>query len=346
MNPKEIVHAQISHQETSYLPYTIDFENGTDVIDRLNAHYGTAVWQQALKSHIVQIPVVFDGMDWGVTEEPHTVDLFGSVWRTDTWQHYLVEPVLKAPTLEGYTWPETAKFFPDGWRERALKAIDEHSDVFTAGTFSFGLFERTWTIAGFENALMYAVAEPAFYRELVERIAAQQLEFLEEIVSLPVDGVMFSDDWGGQQGVLLGPARWRELLKEPLRRLYDYVHNAGKVVLSHCCGSIVDIVPDAIEIGLDVLESVQPEAMNPYELKRRFGEDLTFWGGLGSQSTLPFGSPDEVRAEIKRLCKKMGRGGGYILAPAKALQADTPTENGAAVVETFLEQAGVALTLT
>ncbi|MBZ0309294.1 MAG: hypothetical protein K8I82_24730, partial [Anaerolineae bacterium] len=110
------------------------------------------------------------------------------------------------------------------------------------------------------------------------------------------------------------------------------------------CGNVVDVIPDAIEIGLDILESVQPEAMNPYMLKRRFGDNIAFWGGLGSQSILPFGSPDEIHAEVQKLCQEMGRGGGYILAPAKPLQEDTSAVNSAAVVEAFLEQAGTPLT--
>jgi uroporphyrinogen decarboxylase len=98
-----------------------------------------------------------------------------------------------------------------------------------------------------------------------------------------------------------------------------------------------------IEIGLDVYQSVQPEAANnsPYQLKKKYGQRITFWGGLGSQSTIPFGKPTEIRAEVDRLCREMGRGGGYILAPAKSLQPGTPTENAAAVVEAFLQQAGI-----
>jgi len=115
------------------------------------------------------------------------------------------------------------------------------------------------------------------------------------------------------------------------------VHDRGKLVISHCCGSIVDILPDVVEIGLDVLESVQPEArgMNPYELKKAWGDKLAFWGGLGSQSTIPFGTPATIQAEVARLRREMGKGGGYILAPAKSLQPETPTANAAAVVEAF-----------
>ena len=99
-------------------------------------------------------------------------------------------------------------------------------------------------------------------------------------------------------------------------------------------------MPDIIEIGMDVLESVQPEAagMNPYELKKKWGDKIAFWGGLGSQSTIPLGTPDEIRQEIRRLRSEMSRGGGYILAPAKPLQPGTPTENAVAILETITEE--------
>jgi uroporphyrinogen decarboxylase len=129
-------------------------------------------------------------------------------------------------------------------------------------------------------------------------------------------------------------------MKPRWARVYAAVHARGKKVISHCCGSIADIIPDAIEIGLDVLESVQPEAagMNPYELKRKWGDRLVFWGGLGTQRTIAFAAPEAIRSEVAHLCREMGRGGGYILAPSKALQPGTPVENAAAVLEAFTRQ--------
>ena len=140
--------------------------------------------------------------------------------------------------------------------------------------------------------------------------------------------------------MLLGPELWRKFIKPRWARVYEAVHAKGKLVISHCCGSTDGIMPDIIEMGLDVLESVQPEptGMNPYELKKKWGDKITFWGGLGSQSTIPYGTPDEIKAEVRRLCKEMGRGGGYILAPAKPLQPETTAENAAAVVEAFTNQ--------
>jgi uroporphyrinogen decarboxylase len=344
MIPKEVVYAQIAHRETPSLPFEILFDAGTTVVARLDAYYGTKTWQDGLNRHIVRFKPVDDGIYWSfITAEPFTVDKYGSIWRTDRWQHYLIEPALKSPTLEGYQWPETSVFFPPGLLQEARRIIADHPDSFTVASFNLGLFERAWAMRGFENLLMDSAAEPVFFRQLIDRIAAQQMEILEEFVALPADGIMFSDDWGDQRGILVGPERWRAYLKEPLRRMYDFVHSHGKVTIHHTCGNVAAVIPDCIEIGLDVLESVQPEAMNPYELKHRFGRYLTFWGGLGSQSTLPFATADEVRAEVQRLCREIGRGGGYILAPAKPLQEDTPTANAAAVVEAFLEQAGMPL---
>jgi uroporphyrinogen decarboxylase len=212
--------------------------------------------------HIVRFKAIDDGLYWElITEAPFTVDKYGSKWHTDRWQRYLAEPAIKTPTLDGYEWPETSEFFTHAQRRETRRIIDGNPDAFLAAGFNFGLFERAWALRGFENALMDAASEPAFFQQLIDRIARQQMEILEELVALPVDGIMFSDDWGGQRGILLGPARWRALIKEPTRRMYAFAHGHGKATLHHSCGDVIDLVPDAIEIGLDVLESVQPEGL-------------------------------------------------------------------------------------
>jgi uroporphyrinogen decarboxylase len=138
---------------------------------------------------------------------------------------------------------------------------------------------------------------------------------------------------------MIGPERWRRFYKPRYAQIFEAVHEQNKLVIMHCCGSAAAIMGDIVEIGLDVLESVQPEAagMNPYALKKAWGDKITFWGGLGSQSTIPFGATHEIRQEIGRLRSEMGRGGGYILAPAKPLRQETPTENAVAIVEEFLD---------
>jgi len=222
----------------------------------------------------------------------------------------------------------------------ALTRLSEQSESFTLINVGWGLWESCWGIRGFENALMDCVAEPDFFVELLDRLTDLYLAQLELCADIPADAFMFGDDWGDQRGVMIGPERWRRYLKPRYARIYEAARAQGKIVISHCCGSVVDIMPDIIEIGLDVLESVQPEArgMNPYELKRSWGDKITFWGCLGSQSTILFGTPAEIHSEVQRLRREMGKDGGYILAPAKPLQPGTPVENAAGVVEAFLEK--------
>ncbi|MBM3189312.1 MAG: hypothetical protein FJZ90_11400 [Chloroflexi bacterium] len=341
-SPKRLVLEQITHHETPYVPYTLSFEG--DVPERLDAYYGGTHWRDLLDNAIRHVPVpnlVVDAQE----AKSRVADPYGATWQTNRRPFHLLEAPLKDASLEGYIFPDLDAYYTPDWKREALEALAQDPEHFYVAGFGFGLFERTWVLRGFEEALADAAGDPGFYDELVERVTEHQLQILDRLLELPVHGIMFSDDWGYQHGVLLGPERWRRFIKPRLARMYARVHEAGKYTLSHCCGSVVDIMPDIIEIGLDVLESVQPEArgMDPYTLKRTFGDRITFWGGLGSQSTIPFGTPAEIKAEINRLCREMGRGGGYILAPAKGLQPETPTENAVAVVEGFLAQSGVHL---
>jgi len=208
---------------------------------------------------------------------------------------YMEEPGLKSPSFEGYSFPTL--------KENAEKAIAVQPESFSIINIGWGRFEPIWSIRGFENAMMDAVAEPDFYSELLGRLTELRLSMVAQCADIPADAIMFGDDWGDQRGVILGPERWREFFKPRWATIYDTVHAQGKVVISHCCGSIADIMPDVIEIGLVVLESVQPEAsgMNPYQLKKRYEDKITFWGGLGSQSTIQFATPQEIQDEVQYL---------------------------------------------
>ena len=215
-------------------------------------------------------------------------------------------------------------------------------DRFSIIGLGWGLFEFSWIIRGFQNSMMDSITEPDFYEELLDLLTESRLSMVEQCADVPADAIMFGDDWGDQRGVILGPERWRRFIKPRWAKVYDAVHAQGKTVISHCCGSVADIIPDMIEMGLDVFESVQPEPanMNPYELKRKYGDKITFWGALGSQSIVHFGTPQQIRDEIQHLVREMGKGGGFIISPAKALQPGTPLENAIAVIEAFTNQDG------
>ncbi len=336
MRPRDFILEQIHHRQTSSVPYTLGFEG--DVAERLDAHFGGQGWRDRLTPYMVTCGVV-ETVHAERISDTHTRDAYGVTWEHGRAMVHL-EPALKTASFEGYAFPKPEVFLDADRIESARRTFQAHPDSFRVANIGWGLFEQSWRIRGFENAMADAIAEPDFYDELLGRLAELYLAFVEACADLPIDAIMFGDDWGDQRGVILGPERWRRFVKPRWAKLYEAARAQGRLVMSHCCGSVAAILPDIIEIGLDVLESVQPEPadMNPYALKEQWGEKITFWGGLGSQSLIPFGTPEAIRGEVRRLCAEMGRGGGYILAPAKPLQPDTPTVNAVAVVEAFTNQ--------
>ena len=334
MTPRETVLEQIQHRETEQVPYTLGYEEHVGA--RLDEHFGSDAWRQKPVRYIAQCGGVTKSADEKI-DDTHHRDAFGTVWRTDQLPRVVVEPGLKSPSFEGYTFPSADTFFDPTAKAETTKRVGESPDSLTLVSAGMCLWQ-SWYVRGFEDTLMDCAAEEDFYAELLERFTELTLALVDVCADIPADAIMMGDDWGNQRGVMIGPERWRKLYKPRYARIFDAIHKQGKLAIMHCCGSAADIMGDIVEIGLDVLESVQPEAagMNPYALKEAWGDRITFWGGLGSQSTIPFGTPAEIRAEIRRLRSEMSKGGGYILAPAKPLRPETPTENAVAVVEEML----------
>ena len=335
MTHREIVLQQIQHRETDEVPYTLAYEE--EVGERLDRHFGGEAWRSRIAPYMVQCGSVASPPREAL-DDTHYRDAFGTVWRTDELPPVVVEPGLKAPSFQGYDFPTVEQHLDADARAEAEKRIGENPDSFTILMTGISLWS-SWYVRGFETTLMDVALEEAFYEEMLDRFTELTLGVIAACADVPADAIMMGDDWGEQRGVIIGPERWRRLYKPRYTRIFDAIHDQGKLAIMHCCGSSADIQADIIETGLDVLESVQPEAagMDPYGLKQAWGGEITYWGCLGSQSTIPFGTPDEIRQEIRQLRREMSKGGGYILAPAKPLRPETPTENAVAVVEELVE---------
>ncbi len=333
MTPKEIVCEQINHRETEPVPYTLVFE--PEVESRLDSHFGDSSWKDRLTQYIEYT----ERIAYPLTSEslPRVADAFGTIWKRDELPAVVLEPALQSPSFRDYTFPGPEEILDRDAMDR-VKRLAMKSDKFVAANIGLCLW-HTWYLRGFEQTMMDLIAEEDFYTELLDNMTRLTIDVFEACADIQADAIMIGDDWGGQRGVLMGPDRWRKFFKPRYARIFDAIHRQGKIAILHCCGSVAEIMPDIVDIGLDVLESVQPEAagMNPYELKRRWGDKITFWGGLGSQSTIPFGTSEEVRREIDKLRREMSKGGGYILAPAKPIRPETPLDNAVAVYEAFVE---------
>ena len=216
----------------------------------------------------------------------------------------------------------------------SIRNLREYTDMYILAEVWTSDFEKAYFSRGLEYFLADMAGEPEFARELLDFITEKNLSVLKEFIKTPgLDGVLLGNDWGSQRDLLMSPKTWRTLLKPGAKKEYDLIHEAGLDVWVHSCGDIRKIMPDLCEMGADVLNPVQPECMDIYELKERFGAELTFWGGISTQRTLPFGTTDEVREETRRVTQAMSQNGGYIIAAAQGIQADVPFENICALVD-------------
>lgn len=307
MTSREIVKAAINHQETSRVPYYIDFceetwqtiEKSSDEISR----------EEYLNNDIKDIVVPWWqwyelGDDWSGTAVPASPD----------------------------------KVMGTGSYSEFINSVKETSDKYLLVRIYGSHFEKANFARGMEKFLADMAAEPDFARKLLNAIIEKNLVMLDNFLSVAeIDGVLLGSDWGSQKGLMMSPSMWEEMIRPGEQREYDLIHAYGKDVWIHSCGDIKDIIPSLIEMGVNVLNPIQPEVMDINKLKDEYGHSLTFWGGISTQRTLPFATPEEVKEEARKTREIMSRKGGYIFAPAQAIQADVPLENIKALLEVARE---------
>jgi uroporphyrinogen decarboxylase len=334
MSRKDYVYAALRHEQPDLCPWDVDFTQ--KAYQRMVEYTGDPDFGAKVGNHIVHIAPA--PMNAGVEVGPGLCrDRFGVVWNR-TIDPDIGNPqgqVFPEPTLGDYRFPDPED--PAVW-ESFGQRVAAVTDQFVILNVDLSLFERAWTMRGMESLLMDMLEHPAFVDELLEAITEFNLAVIRRGAQFPIDGVHFGDDWGQQQGMIMGPQLWRRFLKPHLARLYGAVHEAGKYVFIHSCGQVQQLFPDLIEIGLDCFNPLQPEVMDVYEMKRLYGDRLSFDGGISTQRTLPYGTPEQVRAEVRRLISEIGKGGGYICAPAHSIPGDAQPENIMAMLETFWEQ--------
>ena len=204
------------------------------------------------------------------------------------------------------------------------------------------IFESSWYMRGFERMFFDLIDNPELAEAIMDRVLEFFLGYFDRILTEArggIDLVFTADDLGGQQGLLMSREMWEELIRPRHTELNALIHSHGAKVIYHSDGAIMEVVDGLIDTGIDVLQALQfdAEGMDPEVLKRRFGDNLCFEGGVSVQKLLPFGTEDEVKKEVRRLVDILGKNGGYILGPSHAIQAGTPPENVIAMFDTALE---------
>lgn len=335
MTRRQAVIEALEHREHETIPFHMDFTK--QALDQLIAYTKDEEIEEKIGSCINIIQY------WGwPTQLPGKPgffqDEFGVIWnRNGAVKDISIVEKPQIKDLEDYHY-EFPVFDEKRLRQEYEALVAKNGDRFTVAGFGFCMFERAWSLMGMENVLMSMLICPDELDELFDRICDYYLPMIDLALEYDVDAVYFGDDWGQQRGLIMGPNHWRHFLKPRMARLYQRVKAGGKYVIQHSCGDCHEIFPDLIEIGLDCYQTFQPEIYDIAEMKKLYGKDLTFWGGISTQQCLPYATPEGVRDEIIRVSRILREGGGYILAPTHALSFDVPPENILKMAEVFQHQ--------
>ncbi len=266
------------------------------------------------------------------------VDEWGVWWKQGDFHHFAhPEPPLRSVSrvddLADYPWPDLDQ--PSRWQGVAERVATLHGEGLAVAAFAGSVFEQSWYLRGFEALMMDLLAAPELAEELFARTASLQQRAAAELARAGVDIVITGDDVAGQAGMLMNVGLWRRFLKPRLAATIRAVQQAraDTYVFYHSDGNVEAIVPELIDIGVDILNPVQPECMDPAAIKSRYGDRLAFWGTVSVQQTMPFGTPEDVRREVRARLATVGHGGGFILAPAHVLSPETPWDNIVAFFE-------------
>lgn len=334
MNARERVLTTLAHRQPDKIPYQVTFTQ--KVHEAMAAYYGDPDFAASLGNalgHLICEPQ----NGWREIMPDIWQDQFGVQWNrtVDKDIGVVCNRLITPANVHSFQMPD-----PDDPSRFAhyAETIASAPDRFWTADLGFSLYERAWTLAGMEEILAAMVTDKPFVNTLLDRILEFNLRLIEHACSYPIDAMRFGDDWGDQRGLQMGPRLWREFIKPRIKEMYGLAKSKGRFVFIHSCGKVDEIFPDLIECGLDVFNPFQPEVMDVYEVKRRYGDRLTFFGGISTQRTLPFGTVQQVRDEVRRLLDEVGRNGGYIAAPSHDIPSGAKPENVAAMIEVLQNQ--------
>lgn len=337
MTPKDRMRRALQRETVDRLPTQVNTTGRMGA--RLAEHFGVppAELPQRLGNHFKRLDLHFPRRS--SSDGKIAYDWWGAGWSTETEGYWLAHaPLAESKDLDAFAWPDPhAPALLDAAAEALARDGGQH---YLAPNFGFALFERAWSLRGFEALSVDLAEDPHFVAELLDRITAIQVALAERFVALGVDGGYFGDDYGAQRSLLMSPRTWRALIKPRLARLFGVFRARGLPVILHSDGDIAAIVPDLVEIGLTVLNPVQPEVLDLAWLKRTYGDRLAFYGGVSTQSVLPYGSPAEVRAAVERAVATLASDGtGLLLAPSHRMAEDIPMANVDALLAAFSDLA-------
>ncbi|MCE5250463.1 hypothetical protein LLG96_09620 [bacterium] len=342
MNSKERVLTALNHEEPDRVPVHNDFtpEAAEKLSRYLKLDNATA---EAYSGKVSELPIVM-GHDllvaWhGIAtsyyqheESPEYTCEWGIGWRwvdipNGRYTEIVKRPLADESSLSSFSCPDPT----EDWRyDSARELLSTHGSTHAiVGGMPCTFFEAAWYLRGYEAFLTDMVVNKDFAHALLDKLYEFQLITGTTLARLGVDILWLGDDFGTQNSLIMSPVTWREFFKPRYARLIEAFRAVRPdiKIAYHSDGNIEQLLPEYIEAGVDILNAVQPKSMDPARLKRRFGDRLSFWGTVDIQEVLPFGTPEDVRNEVKLRIETVGPGGGLIIGPSHNIQPDVSLEN-------------------
>jgi len=354
MKPRERVETALNHEKPDRCPMQISFT--PEFADRLyqdlhlkgsnihNPHGGGNTYQleRALGEDMLLTSVGWAN-SYYMDDKPY-VDEWGIGWDIQPYQtpfgtgHYteiVGHPLADQASLSDYSPPDPHR--AELYAASKQMIADFKEQYWIVGVTVTTIFETAWALRGYEQLMVDMALDPDLADQILNIPYQYHLTAAKKLVELGVDMIWIGDDVGTQQRMLISPGMWRRFLKPRMANFIaeNKAINPQLKVAYHTDGNIEPIIPELIEIGLDVLNPVQPACMDPGQLKDAYGDRLCFWGTIDEQRTLPFGSPKDIQAEVLQRLETIGRDGGLILSPTHHVQLDTPLENFWMMVDTI-----------
>ena len=264
----------------------------------------------------------------GILQNEWGMKFIGSGIYNEFYEYPLVNVSSKSD-IDNYNFPDP---FAEGRFDEAQKTIDKYGKSHAiVADLETVFFETSWYLVGLEKLLMDMMLEEKYVNALFDRVMEINVAIGKKLIEMGADILWAGDDFGSQSQMLISPDLWRQYFKPRIKEMFQEFRGVKSdiKIAWHSCGSIIPIIPDFIEIGLDILNPIQPLAaqMEPKFLKDTFGQELIFFGGIDIQDLMPNGTPEQIKAEVERRIDILGKDGGYIIAPAHNIQDDTSVEN-------------------
>ena len=328
MNSRERVLLAIEHLKTDRVPIHATFVPQLE--KKLEDHFKLKAEELYIELGNDLLFTLFIGVADGFykKDSPLYIDDWGITWKwVDNYTEPYLHPLADSVDIADIKTPDP--LIHRGYKE-AINLINKYGkELVIVGCVDCSIFEAAWFLRGLKQVLIDFYENEEFINTLLDKTMNFTLQAGLKYIETGVDIIRTGDDFGTQKGLLISPQTWKKFFKPRYATLFENFRKKNKniKIAYHSCGNIIAIIPDLIEIGLDILNPIQPRAMDPAYLKRQFGKNLTFWGGVDEQKILPFGTPEDVEAEVRQRISQLNGNGGYILGPSHNMQYDTSVDN-------------------